>query len=218
LRALSTTRLSSSYRKSLEQWTAKYQGNLDFAEDYLTARGIPLEVAASYRLGVVVDPEVGHEMYEGRLVIPYITRAGILDMKFRCVEDHEKCEDHQKYLKVTGTTHLFNVNAFFSLTDYIAITEGELDAITLTALVGIPAIGVPGADIWKDFYARCFSDYLKVYVVADGDDAGRRFAAKMSKELEGVTPVYCPPGEDVNSLYVQEGRGEILRRFGIEQG
>jgi len=33
--------------------------------------------------------------------------------------------------------------------NFIAVCEGEIDAITLSYSCGIPAVGVPGANAWK---------------------------------------------------------------------
>jgi DNA primase len=154
-----------------------------------------------YLLGVVTDPLPGHELYKDRLVIPYITRTGIVDIRFRSMDDTEP-----KYLGLPGaSTHLFNVSALFRADDWIAVCEGEIDTITLDAKVGFPTIGVPGANNWKKHYYKLLADFERIFIFADGDQAGQDFARQLAKELGTVTIISMPEGEDVNSIYVQKG-------------
>lgn len=210
-------KLSSSARESLEQATRGYAMFSPLARTYLEGRGLNDQVAATFRLGVVEEPEVGHEMYRDRLSIPYLTRAGVVYMKFRCIEEHS-CSDiegHKKYLNTTTPTRIYNSQAFFRDEPYIAITEGEIDAITLHALAGIPAVAVPGVKNWKRHYERCFTDYDRVFVFADGDDAGKELARFLSKTLDDVRVIQMPDGTDVNSVYMAEGPEALRKRAGL---
>lgn len=208
--------LSSSVRHSLEEATETYSLFVREARSYLEARGIDLSLADTFRLGVVSVPVVGHEMYEGRLCIPYLSRAGVVNIKFRCMVDHEcKDEGHAKYLVGTSKTNIYNVNAFFADSPHIAIAEGEFDAMVLESLVGIPAVGVPGVQNWKKHYDRCFSDYERVFIFADGDDSGREFARHISSIVDGTTIVTMPHGTDVNTVYLSEGAEGLRKRAGL---
>ena len=102
-------------------------------------------------------------------------------------------------------TKLYNVNALQEAGDYIAVTEGEIDAITLNYKCNIPAIGVPGANSWKKHYSRILQDFEKVYIFADGDQAGSEFARKVAQEVQGVIIINLPDGQDVNSGYLLYG-------------
>lgn len=209
--------LSSSARASMELATRAYEMFAPLASDYLADRGLSLEVARTFRLGVVVDPEVGHDAYLNRLAIPYLTKAGVVSMKFRCME-HDDCgaSDCKKYLGLGGkSTHIYNVRAFFEDSPHIAITEGEFDAMVLHGLAGIPAVSIPGVKNWKPFYERCFVDYERVFVYADGDDPGREFARSLTSILDGVTVVQMPPGMDVNAVYLAEGVEGLRKRAGL---
>ena len=42
-----------------------------------------MEAARLARLGVVEEAEIGHETFQGRLSIPYITKTGVVDIRFR---------------------------------------------------------------------------------------------------------------------------------------
>jgi hypothetical protein len=56
--------------------------------DYLTRRMLGHPVAEKYRLGIVDEPLPGDEQHRGRLVIPYLTLAGVRAVKYRCIDDH----------------------------------------------------------------------------------------------------------------------------------
>jgi DNA primase len=195
-------RPSHSLKESLERSVAHYQKSLALGAEYLKSRGLSHEDALRHRLGVVADPLNGHEQYVGRLAIPYITKNGIVDLRFRAMG-----AEQPKYLGLAGaTTHLYNVNAFFRAKSWIAVCEGEIDTITLDSCMGYPSIGVPGTNNWKRHYTRILHDFDSIYVFADGDQAGSDFAKSLTKELGNVTTIHMPEGEDVNSTFIKQGK------------
>jgi len=201
-----------SQKELLGQASKKYNQNIYQAEDYLRSRGITMEVARLARLGVVVEPEVGHEIYQGRLSIPYVTKSGVVDLRFRSLNPAVE----PKYMGLTGAdTRMYNVLDIERAGDYIGICEGELDTLTLSACVGIPCVGVPGANSWKKHYSRLLADFERVYVFADGDQPGKEFATSLSRELP-VTIVNFPDGEDVNSYYIKYGADSIREKAGLK--
>ena len=208
---------SSEQRALLEQAASQYQRDLaaDTAvQAYLVSRGFGPEAAATFRLGVVRTPLIGHERYAGRLAIPYLTPAGVVNFRFRCLQQHS-CKDaeHGKYVGLEGVeTNLFNVPDLAKPGDAICVTEGELDAITLS-ISGLPAVAVPGATNWKKHFSRCLDDFSRVYVFGDPDDAGKGLNRRLISDVR-ATPVRIPRGEDVNSLYVKEGAGGLHRLIG----
>ena len=184
-------------KELLDKAAAKYAANIYQAEDYLASRGITREVARLARFGVVGEPEVGHEQFQGRLSIPYITKTGVVDLRF-------------------AETKMYNVLDIDRAGDWIGVCEGELDAITLSVCVGVPCIGVPGANSWKKHYTRLLADFERVFVFADGDQPGKEFANSLSRELP-VTIVQMPDNEDVNSCYVKYGSQYIRERMGLDE-
>ena len=202
-------RLSKSQKELLEKAAYSYCQHIPEAEEYLDKRGIDLGVAVEMGLGVVVDPLPSHEAFANRLSIPYITPAGVVDIRFRAMGLEEP-----KYMGIPGTqTRLYNVNAINKAGQFIAICEGEMDTIVLDQCVGIPAIGVPGANSWKKHYNRLLQDFETIYVFADGDKAGIEFAKMLSKELSGVLTFTMPEGEDVNSMYLKEGSDYFMKKL-----
>lgn len=192
---------SQSQKDLLRKATTKYAANIFQAQDYLASRGIPIEAARLAQLGVVAEPEIGHEQYAGRLSIPYITKTGVVDLRFRSLNPAVE----PKYMGLTGAeTKMYNVLDIDRAGDFIGVCEGELDTITMSSCIGIPCIGVPGANSWKKHYTRLLADFERVFIFADGDQPGTEFARSLSRELP-VTIVQLPEGEDVNSLYVSNG-------------
>jgi 5S rRNA maturation endonuclease (ribonuclease M5) len=192
---------SQSQKDLLRKATTKYAGNIFQAQDYLASRGIPIEAARLAQLGVVAEPEIGHEQYIGRLSIPYITKTGVVDLRFRSLNPAVE----PKYMGLTGAeTKMYNVLDIDRAGDFIGVCEGELDTITMSSCIGIPCIGVPGANSWKKHYTRLLADFERVFIFADGDQPGTEFARSLARELP-VTIVQLPEGEDVNSMYVSHG-------------
>jgi len=202
---------NASQKDLLDKATTKYAGSIFQAEDYLKSRGIPLEVARLVSLGVVAEPEVGHEAFIGRLSIPYITKTGVVDLRFRSLNPAVE----PKYMGMTGAeTKMYNVLDVERAGDYIGVCEGEIDTLTISRCVGIPCVGVPGANSWKKHYTRLLADFERVFVFADGDQPGTEFARSLARELP-VTIIQLPDGQDVNSMYVQEGAGYFHQKMDL---
>lgn len=223
---LDSLTLSASQRATLQAATADFEMNLYRAQDFLVARGVADEsLARSFRLGVVSDEYPGFERFAGMMSIPFLTPAGVVAIKFRCISCWpEPCEDHPKYNAPEGQqVRLYNVPALHSDGDVVAICEGELDALVMTELVGIPAVGVPGVSQWKahPWWARAFADYPDVIIVADNDikesgkNPGLDAARKIAKDIPGSRVVIPPPGLDLNDFYLTVGREAVREACGV---
>jgi DNA primase len=202
-----------SQKELLAKAAVNYTASIELAADYLRSRGITREVARAAQLGVVEHPEVGHELFQGRLSIPYVTKSGVVDLRFRSLNPAVE----PKYMGMSGAvTKLYNVKDIDRAGDWIGVCEGELDTITLSHCVGIACVGVPGANSWKSHYTRLLADFERVFIFADGDQAGTEFARGLSKELP-VTIVQLPDGEDVNSCYVKYGKDYLIEKAGLNE-
>jgi DNA primase len=202
---------NQSQKELLARAVNKYAASIHLADDYLASRGIDHSVARLARLGVVEEPEPGHEAFIGRLAIPYITKTGVVDLRFRALNPAVE----PKYMGMVGaSTKLYNVLDIERAGDWIGICEGELDTLTMSAVVGIPCVGVPGANSWKKHYTRLLADFERVFVFADGDQPGKEFAQSLSRELP-VTIVSMADGEDANSTYVKYGADYIKEKMGL---
>lgn len=193
----------------------EYQDQLatdDAAQDYLRNRGLSADKQAYFRLGFISDPVPGHEKFSGRIVIPYLTRNGVVGMKFRAIEDRK-----DKYLNLPRQApRIYNPEAFFSDKPYIAICEGEIDAITAHSRL-LPSVGLPGVSSWQEWFSRPFNGYEVIYVLADNDDKGQgaKFADELSERLENVRTILMPEGMDVNTFVSENNHDALLERVGI---
>jgi DNA primase len=195
--------------RSLTEAAKHYSQNISAeALGYLEERGISDAVAQQYSLGTVTDPINGHEMHQGWLSIPYMTANGIcVGYKFRRLDDGKP-----KYGSPTGQkAHLYNVSDITIDSSYIAVCEGELDALVLSGLVGIPAVGVPGVQAWKPHFVKLFTGYDTVFVIGDNDikedgtNPGAEFAKRVAQEVSNSTIVTLPPSMDINDFYLTKG-------------
>jgi len=209
---------SKEQSKSLLEAVTHYSKNLDEkALAYLEGRGISEEIALQYSLGLVTDPINGHEHHAGWLSIPYLTALGMcVGVKFRRLDDGKP-----KYGAPTGQKgHLFNVADVTIDSSTIVVCEGELDAIVVSGLIGIPAVGVPGVQAWKPHFVKLFTGYDTVYVVGDNDikedgtNPGAEFSRRVSQEVMNSRIVSLPASMDINDFYLTHGKDEALKLFG----
>ena len=200
--------LSPDARTLLENQTTQFQSNLYEAGEYLANRGITEDTAVSARLGVVDEPVHGDGgAAHNRLAIPSLTRSGVVDIRYRCIRDHDCSEANcPKYLGRPGASlRIYGVDALVRAGQSIAVTEGEFDSLILNQL-GYDAVGLPGAESWKRHWRRLFEDFSRIVVFGDGDSAGRRFIKKWMDEFpQAVEGVQLDDGEDVNSMFLKEG-------------
>lgn len=202
--------LSQSQKDSLERAASKYEACVDEVAPYLVERGITKETAHTYRLGYVAEPARGDDEAIGRLSIPYITTTGVVDIRFRAVD----AATTPKYLSRSGSAvRLFGVTALLKPGRNIVVTEGEIDCMTVNQ-IGVPAVGVPGANGWKPYWRNLFEDYDEVIVLCDGDQAGRDFGKKMAEKIDQAVVIHLPQGEDANSMYVEQGAAALLDLIG----
>jgi DNA primase len=204
-------KLTESARKLLEETTARTEAEVAKAAPYLSTRGITKEAAHMFRLGYVTGDNPGDNDYTTRLSIPYLTPAGPVDVRYRAIGDATP-----KYLSRPGAgTRMYNVKDLLIESPVLYVCEGELDTITASALCGLPTVGVPGANNWQKHFKLLMSDYLKVVVLCDGDEAGRQFGKTVCKEVDSAVAVAMPAGMDVNDVYVNGGREAVLEQVGL---
>lgn len=207
--------LSKEQRKYLERATLQYASHLDDAAEWLEGRGLDLEFARSKGLGVVRDALPGHEHVSGYLAFPYLTDRGPVAMTFRCLQAHacKEVPGHSKMGKRKGTeTRLYGVQSLEEATDWCVLTEGEIDALTWQQM-GVPAVGVPGAEVWEEHWVNVFEDFSRVYLAEDGDNAGKDLWVNSSEHLTNMIRMKMPDGEDSNSMYLKAGKDYLLGRI-----
>lgn len=211
-------KVSPLKREFLNNATQTYYKALtesSLAIDYLKDRGITGEVARDFRLGYVADPCENHDEMVGMLSIPFITPTGVSMLRFRRIQG----SGHKYHQESVAHTPLFNVRDLHKPASYIAFCEGELDTVVMSALVGVPAVGLPGVGQWNKngkFYRRLLQDYTKVYVVMDTDDkdgSGQKTASLMMKSIPNAVNILLPA--DVNDTYLLHGADFIKKELGL---
>lgn len=220
--------LSPDKRAELEAAVATYQGSVLEARDYLEGRGITGAIAGAARLGVVTKPLMGHEHVVGRLAIPFLTLSGPVDIRFRCIENHgtdeqgaeRKCKDagHGKYLSLPGhEPRLYNALSLATDRDTVAVCEGEMDTLIVQHHLGIPAVGLPGAQTWtkNKHYPRLLRPFRRVLVFADADEAGRDLGRQIARDVEQAVVVQLNEGFDVTDTFLLEGAEGLAERAGL---
>lgn len=215
-------RLSGEFRRSLEKMAAAYQLALaDQGRSYLSGRGLSQEAVDFYRLGEVTAEFPEHASYAGWICIPYITRAGVVSLKFR----NPHPDANTKYI-TPYPTRLYNTLAMDKAdkTGVLAIAEGEFDAMILHFECMIPAVGIPGVDTYKAHpeWRELFRAYDEVLVFPDRDEPnavtgkrpGDELALAIRRDVDRAR-VIALPGQDVNKVYLEYGVAEIRRIAGV---
>lgn len=199
-----------------------YARNVDLAAGFLSARLLEREHATGNLLGVVSEPAIPeHARFVGRLSIPFVTPAGVVALRFRCLEDHA-CREVgcHKYDSLAGIpTRLYNVAALHTTGSRVGCTEGELDALVATHVLGLPSVGVPGIKSWKPHFGRCFADYEEVLVFADADEdeeKGIKHARRAVKEIGEAGRLMLPPaGLDLTEFVQRDGVEGVRSACGL---
>lgn len=216
-------RASKAYH---EQFVSNLKGDhwvANAGKDYLTSHGIgSYQIAKKYGIGVVIEPLTGDDDFKGMLSIPYLTKNGVKAIKFRNLNGGKP-----KNLVHKGQTiRLYNVNQYFTKGKVIGIAEGESDAIAATEILGVPTVGVPGAEDWKarrKIWAPLFKNFSSILVFTDGDPVNPATGLRPGEELgkaivESLTwrakIIKCPEGEDVCSMVASGRIEELTKQFG----
>ena len=187
---------------------------------YLSDHGIGNKyIAEKYKLGVVINPLPGDERFTGWLAIPYQTSRGVKAIRFRNLTPGDK----PKFGQHAGQpVRLYNTAAYFAGGRTIGVAEGEPDAIVATEVLGLPTLGIPGAEMWtahKGVWAPLFKNYQHVLILRDGDKAGQDLADAVSATLKlKARVINMPAEEDVSSMVVTGRAEELIKQFGSDDG
>ncbi|WP_371863102.1 toprim domain-containing protein [Embleya hyalina] len=199
----------------------------------MRARGLD-KVAGAFGLGYVGSALTGHERQRGRLAVPYVRPAGGTDavatVRFRCIRDAcvkhdgrfrfpgpEKHEGHSKYDSQPGDPHrIFNTWALVRRSNHIALCEGEMDAMAMQA-AGVPAIGIQGVSAWKPFFVPALRGFESVFLMADDDEPGLKFADKLAAQLPNAKVIVLGGGHDVNGYLHARGEAALRARLGLRE-
>jgi DNA primase len=193
--------------EALSIYRAAMPGSL--AEEYAQeVRGLGPVIAEVHQLGYAGPGTSipGLERFNNHLVIPYLAAGDghPVKFKYRSLDPgHDKRYDAPK----GQAQRLFNARAVLDAGDFICITEGEIDAMTLER-VGAPALGIAGVSAWKPHFARLLEGFARVVLFKDNDEGGSKtdiLEATIRKDAPDVPllAVMVPGGyKDVNEAYL----------------
>jgi hypothetical protein len=204
------------------------------AAEYLELhRGITPLTGKTMGLGFVGDSAPsGFEMYRGMMSVPYLRygplgELSVAQLRFRCVRpdcikdeagnflEKETHVGHGKMNSMPGDVgHIYNTSDLARYHDEIAICEGEPDTWT-TKQCGIPVVGIQGANGWKPHFTELFEGYRIVWVLADGDDAGMKFATFVAEKIPVARIIPMNPGLDVNKSVKAYGEDFLREKVGM---
>jgi DNA primase len=187
---------------------------------FLLRRGLSPTEWDAYRLG--------WDHLSRRITIPYQLFAGeeefrCLGFKGRAVEPHIR----PKYKVLGGAPYPFAPMSTSShpyvpsklanvlLRDRLVLCEGEFDAIVAHAKLGMPTMAFPGASLSGQSMLNArrtietvFPKVRTIYIVFDGDDAGRRAtvrAVSYFKRWYNILVYQMPDGQDLSDRITRNG-------------
>ncbi len=167
--------------------------------EYFKKRGLKEEIIKRYNLR-----EDGKNV-----IIPYYDE----DKRFLFNKCRSKDSKKFWYHLKRGSLTLYNFWNLSGYRDYVVITEGEIDCLTLLQFE-INAVGSPGAGLFNKSWAEYFSHTQKIYSAYDNDSAGIEGARKLSEETFMSRETYnilIPReggGKDINDLLLKRGYGK----------
>ena len=91
--------------------------------------------------------------------------------------------------------------------DYIVLVEGETDAQTLW-YHGIPALGIPGANVWREEWAEYLEEFEKIYVVIEPDPGGEAIKRWIRRsQIRSRVWIVILPAKDASALHLSDPEG-----------
>lgn len=164
---------------------------------YWYARGFSDKSIDTYKLG-----------YTGEYYVIPILDSGEL-VNFQCRRKTDSGKRIWNWAK-ERPSYLFGLEQV-PKTDFIVLTEGPIDAITLNAM-GLPAISHnAGSSGWNNSWNKHLLKYNFIYVAYDNDRAGIKGSIKVAKKIGNRASVVFWPSEfatkyDINDLYLEFGK------------
>jgi len=120
-------------------------------------------------------------------------RIGLTGARFRWARGSEPC--------LYGLWRLEKMSG----KGYIVLVEGESDAQTLW-LHGIPALGLPGANSWKEEWAQHLEGISKIFVFVEPDRGGDAVLKRLTKSgiRQRLKLVRLDGAKDPSELYLKD--------------
>lgn len=206
--------------------TTEYQNALTEAgRSYLLGRGIGPEAIERYRIGQVNERFEEHASYSGMICLPYITRSGVVSLKFRRAHECGPDCEHAKYYS-PYETRLYNTVAMdrADRLGLLGVVEGEFDAEVLDCYCEIPAVGIPGWETYKKHpeWRELLRGYQRVLFFKDNDQpnkvTGLRPGDELAKAIRrdvDAAEIIRLPSHDVSDTFKEFGAEGVRKAAGL---
>jgi hypothetical protein len=156
------------------------------------------------RLGVGVDRDYSNPQGGGPITFPARDEAGVLTGCIHYAPDPAKRNGGSKSI-AKGPRQLYPRPESIE-GDTAWIVEGEPDAVAAHS-IGLPAVGVPGVESWKDHWAARFGRFQRVIVCVHDDAPGEKLAGRLGQALAAVVKI---GRVNLGSLADERGQGYDL--------
>jgi hypothetical protein len=145
-------------------------------ESYAQAKGLPEEYLK--KLGL------SDRKYQGKpaVRIPYLAENGEeTAVRFRIALAKSEEDDGRFRWRTGSKTILYGLWRLAKIrkAGWVVLVEGESDTQTLW-YHGIPALGIPGVDTWKEVWTHHLEGIEKIYVIIEPDKSGVALKDKLS--------------------------------------
>lgn len=133
------------------------------------------------------------EEWYGRLiptvVMPYYSAEGRLSLRHRVALTGDRFRwVRGSKVSLYGLQHLDRLRKH----GWVVLVEGETDTVQLLQR-GIPALGVPGVDTWKQEWKKQLEGFEKIYVWQETDKAGQKLAQALCHTIPTAFVITAPP-------------------------
>lgn len=184
---------------------AKRQAPNDVLGDWFTTRGITAATIEAFRIG---EQERTGATYA---VFPYIRDNELINAKYRNIAEKKDMRQESGAEPCLFGWHLIDPKK-----RGIAITEGEIDAMSLYQ-VGIPALSVnagAGNHQWIDNDWNRLERFSEIYLCYDNDEAGQKGAKEVANRL-GLDrcKVVTFPKKDANEFLLTGATQDDFRKY-----
>ena len=137
------------------------------------------------------------DFFEHSLIFPIIVRGKVVSLTGRMLSPQAL----SKFMHLKGEiSFLFNEDALIG-SEEVIICEGPVDTIT-AAQYGYTAVGILGAQAFKENYFSKFKSVSRIYSCLDNDDAGWLGTKRLSEAFHGdIKIINLPKGMDLNDYF-----------------
>lgn len=132
------------------------------------------------------------DFFNGVITIPYHVVGRVVQIRGKFIGGKYKGAPGQE-------AALFNSDCTLNYdnNESIVICEGEFDALVMSQL-GYNAVGVPGAQTWKEAWTEYLSDFKKYIICFDNDSTGHKAAEKLASSLGPASKIVELPAHDID--------------------